>query len=53
MMNALFTKWKKKSTAYLKAMEVGLRPKDVISEVLGDEKEVERIFPVVKKQSEY
>jgi type I restriction enzyme M protein len=29
-MNALFTKWKKKSAAYLKGLQTGLKPKQVI-----------------------
>ncbi len=29
-MNALFAKWKKKSTAYLKGLQTGLKPKQVI-----------------------
>ncbi len=32
-MNALFTKWKKKSTAFLKELEAGLHPKEVIFEL--------------------
>lgn len=32
-MNALFAKWKKKSTAYLKGLKAGLHPKDVISDL--------------------
>ena len=32
-MNALFAKWKRKSTAYLKELKAGLHPKDVIFEL--------------------
>jgi len=32
-MNALFAKWKKKSTAYLKELKAGFHPKEVIFEL--------------------
>jgi type I restriction enzyme M protein len=32
-MNALFAKWKKKSTAYLKELQAGFHPKEVIFEL--------------------
>ena len=35
-MNSIFSKWKKKGTSYLKALEAGLHPKEVVSELSED-----------------